>query len=227
VTVFTGIVTGVGRVAALTSRPGLSSLTFESPPRFARGLVRGASVAVDGVCLTVTALRGDAIDVDAIAESLAVTTLPRLSVGRRVNLERAARDGAEIGGHPLSGHIDCTATVAQVRRPVNNRVLRIAVPPPWMRYLFVKGYVAIDGVSLSVAQADRDASWFEIWLAPETLRRTTLRDKRAGDSVNLEIDRGVQVIVDTLRESLQQRLERLADRGLELLDPGTLARLPR
>src|SRR5687768_3341940 len=108
---FTGIITAVGRVAALTSQPGMCSLTLAFPPGFARGLVRGASVAVDGVCLTVAALRGDTADFDAIAESLAVTTLSGLEVGRRVNLERAARDGAEIGGHCVSGHVDCTARV--------------------------------------------------------------------------------------------------------------------
>lgn len=224
---FTGIITAVGRVASLTSQPGMRSLTLEFPPGFVRGLVRGASVAVDGVCLTATAVHHDAADFDAIEESLAVTTLSNLQVGQQVNLERAARDGSEIGGHPLSGHVDCTATVAQVRTPVNNHVLRIAVPARWMRYLFVKGYVAIDGASLTIAQIDRDASWLEVWLVPETLRATTLGAKRAGDMVNLEIDRGVQVIVDTLRMALQERLGALPERALALLDPGALARLPR
>lgn len=207
---FTGIVQGLATVRALTDRPGLRSFTLAFPPGFAAGLSLGASVAVDGTCLTVTALHGDdAADFDVMQQSLALTTLATLREGSRVNVERAAKDGAEIGGHPLSGHVDFMAAVAEVRQPENNHVLRIAVPAPWMRYVFAKGYIAVNGASLTVAEAQRapdGSGWFEVWLIPETLRMTTFGDKPVGAPLNIEIERQTQVFVDTVRAALDERL---------------------
>ena len=138
-----------------------------------------------------------------------MTTLGALGVGSRVNVERAAKDGAEIGGHPLSGHVDFRARVAEVRQPENNHVLRLAVPAPWMRYVFAKGYIAVNGASLTVAEAQREpggAGWFEVWLIPETLRMTTFGDKHVGDGVNVEIERSTQVMVDTVRDAVAEKL---------------------
>ncbi|MBT9595147.1 MAG: riboflavin synthase subunit alpha [Vitreoscilla sp.] len=204
---FTGIVQGVAQVAAITDRPGLRSFRLRFPPGFADGLEIGASVSCDGVCLTVTALHGgDTADFDVMQQSLSLTTLGALAEGGRLNVERAARDGAEIGGHPLSGHVDVTGTLADIRQPENNHVLRIALPPRWMRYVFAKGYIAINGASLTVAEADRQQGWFEVWLIPETLRMTTFGDKQPGDAVNIEIERSTQVFVDTVRDTLEERL---------------------
>jgi riboflavin synthase len=204
---FTGIVQAVAEVAEVVDRPGLRSLTLAFPPGFGDGLQLGASVAVDGVCLTVAELPGaDAARFDVMQQSLSLTTLGALRAGGRANAERAARDGAEIGGHPLSGHVDFQARVAAVRRPENNHVLRIAVPPPWMRYIFAKGYVAVDGASLTVAEADREAGWFEVWLIPETLRMTTFAGKGEGAALNIEIERATQVMVDTVRAAVDERL---------------------
>ena len=207
---FTGIVQGVAQVAALTDRPGLRSFTLQFPPGFCAGLEIGASVACDGVCLTVTALHGaDRADFDVMLQSLSLTTLGALQAGSRVNVERAARDGAEIGGHPLSGHVDFMARVAQIRRPENNHVLRIAVPAPWMRYIFAKGYVAVNGASLTVAEAHRErdgSGWFEGWLVPETLRRTPFGEKDEGAALHIEIERQTQVFVDTVRAALDEKL---------------------
>lgn len=204
---FTGIVQGVAQVLTLTDRPGLRSFRLQFPPGFATDLGVGASVACDGVCLTVTALHGpDQADFDVMQQSLGLTTLGQLQPGSRINVERAARDGAEIGGHPLSGHVDFTATLAGIRQPENNHVLRIAVPEPWMRYIFAKGYIAINGASLTVAEADRRAGWFEVWLIPETLRMTTFGDKQPGDGLNIEVERSTQVFVDTVRDALDERL---------------------
>ena len=216
---FTGIVQGIAEVQTLVDRPGLRSFALQFPLGFADGLAVGASVAVDGVCLTVTALhppllhphadgRG-AADFDVMQQSLALTTLGSLVPGSRVNVERAARDGAEIGGHPLSGHIDVMARLVELRRPQNNQVLRINVPAPWMRYVFNKGYIAVNGASLTVAQAQREAGgggWFEVWLIPETLRATTFGELAEGAALNIEIERSTQVFVDTVRETLQERL---------------------
>ena len=207
---FTGIVQGVAHIEQLTDRSGLRSLRLVFPPGFGAGLAIGASVAVDGVCLTVTALHGNAAaEFDVMQQSLALTTLGGLTIGSRVNVERAAKDGAEIGGHPLSGHVDFTAHVADIRRPENNCVLRLAVPAPWMRYVFAKGYVAVNGASLTVAEAQRDpggSGGFEVWLIPETLRMTTFGDKRVGDLLNVEIERSTQVMVDTVRDAVAERL---------------------
>ena len=207
---FTGIVQGIATVASLTQRPGLTSFALEFPPGFADGLALGASVAVDGVCLTVTRLEGDSrASFDVMQQSLGLTTLAALREGHRVNVERAARDGAEIGGHPLSGHVDFMATLAEVRRPENNHVLRLEVPAPWMRYVFAKGYIAVNGASLTVAECGKapgGAGWFEVWLIPETLRMTTFGEKAVGDRVNIEIERQAQVFVDTVREALEERL---------------------
>jgi riboflavin synthase len=225
---FTGIVQGVAQVRAAVDRPGLRSFTLQFPPGFAQGLEVGASVAVDGVCLTVTALQGkDAADFDVMQQSLALTTLGALTTGSRINVERAARDGAEIGGHALSGHVDVTGTLAEVRRPQNNHVLRITLPAPWMRYVFAKGYIAVNGASLTVAEAQREpggAGCFEVWLIPETLRATTFGAKQPGEPLNIEIERATQVMVDTVREALDERLgpmlpalrALLAERGVDL-----------
>jgi riboflavin synthase len=225
---FTGIVQGAATVAQLQDTRGLRSFTLRFPPGFCEGLAIGASVAVDGVCLTVTALPApDEAAFDVMQQSLNLTTLGALQPGGAINVERAARDGAEIGGHPLSGHVDFTARVAEVRRPDNNHVLRFAVPAPWMRYVFAKGYIAVNGASLTVAEARREADgsgWFEVWLIPETLRMTTFAGKAEGSVVNIEIERATQVFVDTVRDAIDERLGALLpaieallrDKGLSL-----------
>lgn len=233
---FTGIVQGIAQVAAITDKPGLRSFTLAFPDGFCEGLEIGASVACDGVCLTVTALKGpNQADFDVMQQSLNLTTLGGLAQGGRINVERAAKDGAEIGGHPLSGHVDFMATVESIRRPENNHVIRIAVPAPWMRYIFAKGYIAVNGASLTVAEAQRHADgsgWFEVWLIPETLRMTTFGDKAEGAPLHIEIERQTQVFVDTVRHAIEERLgpllpaleKLLAAQGQQLSD---LAEPPR
>ncbi len=237
---FTGIVQGTARVGAIEDLQGLRRLhlVFESAQAL-RGAEIGASVAVNGVCLTITTLHGAQADhgasFDVMQQSLALTTLGALKPGDRANVERAAKADAEVGGHPLSGHVDTQARIAAIRQPENNHVLRIAVPAPWMRYLFAKGYVAVDGASLTIAEARREADgsgWFEVWLIPETLRQTTFATKTEGDALNIEIDRATQVVVDTVRDAVQERLgalapaieKLLAEQGLSL--EGTPLKLP-
>ena len=236
---FTGIVQGIATVTSLVERPGLRSFTLAFPPGFGSGLAVGASVSVDGVCLTATVLHGtagnpEAADFDVMLQSLNLTPLAGLQSGSRINVERAARDGAEIGGHPLSGHVDTMGRVLQIRRPENNQVLRIGVSAPWMRYVFAKGYIAVNGASLTVAEANRAERWFEVWLIPETLRMTTFGDKRPGDALHIEIERSTQVVVDTVRDALEERLgpllpaleKLLAQQGQSVDDLGAALRLP-
>ncbi len=203
---FTGIVKGLGRIAGIERRSGLVTFDIELPAGAESGLEIGASVAVDGVCLTVTSASGRHATCDVMQETLTRTTLGGLGEGACVNIERAAKDGAEIGGHPLSGHIDCVVQVADVQTPDNNRVLTLQVPRPWIRYVFAKGYIALDGASLTVASVDKRASTFTVWLIPETLRMTTFGEKAIGARINMEIERSTQVTVDTIRDFLEERL---------------------
>jgi riboflavin synthase len=221
---FTGIVHGIATVKALSDRPGLRSLTLSLPPRFTDGLQIGASVSVDGVCLTVTSVADGNADFDVVRQSQSLSTLGVLRQGDRVNVERSARDGAEVGGHSLSGHIDFSASLAQIRTPPNNRVWRVTVVAPWMRYLFAKGYVAVNGASLTLAEVHREpdgSGWFEVWLIPETLRNTTFGEKQIGAHLNVEIDRHTQVFVDTIRDVIHEEFRELAH-SMNLTDAASI-----
>jgi riboflavin synthase len=226
---FTGIVAGLARVQNVVDQPGLRTFHLSFPPGFAAGLALGASVAVEGVCLTVTRLHEavgevQGADFDVMQQSLALTTLGRWRAGDEVNVERAAKDGAEIGGHPLSGHVDCLGRIIQIQRPPNNHVLRVELPPAFRRYVFAKGYIAVNGCSLTAAEVNRAEGWFEVWLIPETLRLTTFGQRCEGDVLNIEIERQTQVFVDTVREAIEERLgpllpaleQLLRERGLAL-----------
>ncbi len=232
---FTGIVQATAAIAAIEDRAGLRTFTLEFPEGFCTDLAIGASVSTDGVCLTVTGLVSPTrANFDVMLQSLNVTTLGSYHAGDRVNVERAAKDGAEIGGHPLSGHIDFRATLADVRELENNVVWRIAVPEDFRRYVFAKGYIAIHGASLTVAEVNRQEGWFEVWLIPETLRATVFATKKAGDALNVEIERSTQVVVDTVRETVQESLGRLQpvleallkEKGLTLEDFVQAPKLP-
>ena len=207
---FTGIVQGVAHVESIDAREGLHTLALKLPHAFDDELAIGASVSCDGVCLTVTERPSpDVALFDVMGQTMKLTTLGGLQVGSGLNVERAAKDGAEIGGHPLSGHVDVSAHIVEIRKPDNNHVIRFAVPAPWMRYVFAKGYIGVNGCSLTVAEAQRErdgSGWFEVWLIPETLRMTTFGDKGVGDAIHIEIDRSTQVVVDTVRDALDEKL---------------------
>lgn len=233
---FTGIIQGISTVTSIKDAEGLRTLTLEFPQGFSEELCVGASVAVDGVCLTVTSiLSPTSVEFDVVLQSLSVTTLGRYCVGSTVNTERAAKDGAEIGGHPLSGHIDFAAQIESVRTSQNNLVLRVQVPSDFRKYIFPKGYIAINGASLTVSEVDKSAGWFEVWLIPETRRMTVFEQKQTGDWLNIEIERGTQVVVDTVRASMEETFGALrpaleaflAQRGVLLDDFIAPLTLPR
>ena len=206
---FTGIVQGAYPVVRTADRPGLRTLVLDLPEALRRGLEPGASVAISGVCLTVTAITAEGVAFDAIRETQDRTTLGTLRRGDRVNVERSARAGDEVGGHELSGHVDGTAEIAAVDRPPGNHVIAFRAPRELLRYVFPKGFIALDGCSLTVVDVDRDAGSFTVHLIPETLRVTTFGEKCAGDRVNLEIERRTQVIVDTVREVVGDTLSEI------------------
>jgi riboflavin synthase len=202
---FTGIVKGLGEVTEVQVAPGLLSLRIALPAGLGDGLQRGASVAIDGVCLTATEIDGDLVRFDAMQETLSRTTLGTLRVGSRVNVERSFRYGDEVGGHLVSGHVAGTCAIAAVEETPTNRVLTFQADPSWMRYLLPKGFVALDGCSLTVSDVDRTVASFRVWFIPETLKITTFGFKKEGDRVNLEIDSRTQAIVDTVEHYLESR----------------------
>jgi len=224
---FTGIVQGVAQIAAIRDRASIRSFEIDFPNGFVDGLDVGGSVSIDGVCLTATEiLSPKRVSFDVILQSLSVTTLSEFSVGTVVNAERAAKDGAEIGGHPLSGHVDFSTEIEVVSEVGGNKAVRVRVPEAFRRYIFPKGYIAVNGASLTVSECNKLDGWFEVWLIPETRRATNLDGKAVGDRLNIEIERGTQVIVDTVRDTITEALGNLkpalegllAERGLILED---------
>ncbi|MBX7143163.1 MAG: riboflavin synthase subunit alpha [Oligoflexia bacterium] len=201
---FTGIVKGQGLIEEVTTKPGLHSIRILLPAGAEHELEVGASIAVDGVCLTVTQFRGRVVDFDVMLETLNRTTLGTLEKGSLVNIERAARDGQEVGGHAISGHIDCTAEIVKIEAPENNKVMTFRVEAPWVRYIFQKGYIALNGVSLTISGVEKQAGTFQVWFIPETLRLTSFAGKKIGDRINLEVERGTLVTVDTIRSYLDE-----------------------
>jgi riboflavin synthase len=233
---FTGIVQATATIQALHDLDGMRSFTLAFPPGFCQDLAIGASVSVDGVCLTVTELVSPtAAAFDVILQSLNITTLGGFMQGAVVNVERAAKDGAEIGGHPLSGHVDFCTTITDVLLTDTNCKLRFAIPEAFRKYIFAKGYIAINGASLTVSEVNRLEGWFEVWLIPETRRATTFGHKQAGDAVNIEIERSTQVVVDTVRETVAESLGKLQplleallkEKGLTLDDFVGVPTLPK
>lgn len=200
---FTGIVQGYAEIVGVDEKQDFRTHTVRLPATMLDGLVPGASVANNGCCLTVTAIDGDRVSFDMMQETLRVTNLGALGTGDRVNVERAARFGDDIGGHAMSGHILCLAQVSEVIDSPNNRTVWLDMPPTLMKYVLTKGYIGIDGISLTVGLV-RGAS-FCVHLIPETLNRTNMGSRRAGDRVNIEIDPQTQAIVDTVERVLAER----------------------
>lgn len=199
---YTGIVQGSFAIKTIMRKSGLHTLTIDLPDKLLAGLELGASVGVDGVCLTVTSIAGCSVSFDVMQQTLSLTTLGLLAEGDRVNVERSARQGVEIGGHLISGHVDGCVEIAAVEQPENNRFVSYKVPAENMKYIFPKGFIGLNGCSLTVAEVDRQANTFKVCFIPETLRVTTHGDKMKGDKVNYEIDRQTQAIVDTVENFL-------------------------
>lgn len=200
---YTGIVQGKFKVARVDQKPGLHTIYMDLPSRLKVGLEKGASVSVDGVCLTVAGFDGAYVYFDVMMETLKLTTLGSLNVGSLVNVERSAKSGDEIGGHLISGHVDTKAKVLSIQQPENNFVIRFSIEKQWMKYIFSKGFLGINGCSLTVVNADKTTGEFEVWLIPETLELTTFGEMQVGDDINIEMDRQTQVIVDTISDLLR------------------------
>lgn len=202
---YTGIVLGTCPVTAMTRGAGTTALTVDLG-EYAEGLQPGASVAVNGTCLTAVQIADGQVRFDIIEETWQQTNLSDLGIGARVNVERSFRLGDEVGGHILSGHVAAATTVTAVVADQGHRLLTVAVPARWMPYLMAKGFVALNGASLTIQDLDRAASTITVSLIPETLARTTFATVARGDRLNLEVDAQTQAVVDTVRAMLPELL---------------------
>ncbi|GGB95452.1 riboflavin synthase subunit alpha [Marinobacterium zhoushanense] len=200
---FTGIVQGRARVVAIERHHEFMRLTLAFPEACCDNLQTGASIALNGTCLTVTQFNANQISFDLIAATLSTTNLGVLNVGDHVNFERAARVGDEIGGHTMSGHIFQTVKILTIERSEDNCVIWFERPAPIARYLLPKGFVGLNGCSLTLAQVEPDR--FCVYLIPETLRMTTFGALTEGTDINVEIDPQTQAIVDTVERYLTER----------------------
>ncbi|RDB41820.1 riboflavin synthase subunit alpha [Halomonas sp. DQ26W] len=206
---FTGIVQGTAEIVAIEEAEAFRTHVVVLSDELRQGLESGASVAHNGVCLTVTAIEGEQVRFDLMRETLKVTNLGFLVVGDRVNIERAARFGDEIGGHAMSGHVMAMAELVELDEAPNNRRLWFEVPRVLGRFLFAKGYIGVDGISLTIgdvrAAKPKHGPRFCVDLIPETLARTILVDRVPGDRVNIEVDPQTQAIVETVERVLAAR----------------------
>lgn len=203
---YTGIVQGLEKIIEIKKGDGFITIVVSNQHHFFADVFIGASVAINGVCLTVTTIDAalNQIHFDISDVTLALTTLKNLKVGDAVNIERSAKVGAENGGHNLYGHIEGTAIVKALEQRGETFHIDLQIPDGNIKYFFLKGFIGLNGCSLTINRVDREASEISIDLIPETLRLTTWKDVKVGDEVNYEIDQMTRTLVDTL-ENIHQR----------------------
>ncbi|MDX2187138.1 MAG: riboflavin synthase [Opitutaceae bacterium] len=182
---FTGIVEETGQVLAFTARDQAWRLVLSAQTAL-QGVALGDSIAVNGCCLTVVGIGENRLEFDLLEETRRVTSIGQVPVGGSVNLERSLRFDGKVGGHFVTGHVDGLGEVTVLEERGRDLYLKVRGVPTFGRYLIPKGSIAVDGISLTVAEVDGDS--FAVWLIPHTRQVTNLREKRVGDPVNLEYD---------------------------------------
>jgi len=202
---FTGIVQAQVQVRSVTQRQDFVRLTLQTEPTLLQQLQRGASIAVNGTCLTATDFDSAAgwVSFDVIDETLQKTNLGTLQSCDWVNFERSLKFGDEIGGHIVSGHVSATAEILQIERRHDNCAMQLSFPADLAAFIQPKGFIAVDGASLTVGAIEGQSFWLH--LIPETLAVTTLGHKQVGDRLNLECDQQTVTIVQTVERYLAQR----------------------
>ena len=200
---FTGIVSGKGHVQKIVRYEDYISLIIKAPKDFSKNLIKGASVAVNGVCLTIKKGKTDILEFDVIEETLQKTNLKDISKSSKVNLERSMTAKTEIGGHLVSGHIHGTGEVLKVINRQATKDLQIKIPTSLREYFFYKGYVALDGCSLTIGKVLKTS--FYIHLIPETVSVTTFKDIKKGDLINIEVEQSAINTVETVKKIMSQR----------------------
>ena len=182
---FTGLIEEVGTVTSIREKEHSKQLRIVAPG-IAKKIRTGASVAVNGCCLTLSAQRADQLTFDLLGETLARTNLKMLKRDSSVNLERALRGDGRLGGHFVQGHVDCTSRVISFEQRRGDHRLAVELPTEFARYVACKGSIAIDGISLTIAEFSPQS--FAVWIIPHTKRHTNLDRAETGDMVNLEFD---------------------------------------
>ncbi|RZO24731.1 MAG: riboflavin synthase subunit alpha [SAR86 cluster bacterium] len=200
---FTGIVSGKGHVQKIIKSKDYLSLIIKAPKGFSKNLTKGASVSVNGVCLTVKKGKTDILEFDVIEETLQKTNLKDISKSSKVNLERSMTAKTEIGGHLVSGHIHGTGKVLKVINRQATKDLQIKIPTSLREYFFYKGYVALNGCSLTIGKVLKTS--FYIHLIPETVSVTTFKDIKKGDLINIEIEQATINTVETVKRVMSER----------------------
>jgi len=200
---FTGIVSGKGQVQKITKYKDYLSLIIKAPKGFSKNLVKGASVAVNGVCLTVKKGKTDFLEFDVIEETIQKSNLKNISRLSKVNLERSMTAKTEIGGHLVSGHIHGTGEVLKVINKQATKDLQIKIPKSLREYFFYKGYVALNGCSLTIGRVLKTS--FYIHLIPETVSVTTFKDIKKGDLINIEVEQATINTVETVKRVMSER----------------------
>ena len=201
---FTGIIQGRCEIVDVRRHGSLTTLRVELE-QLAEGLKTGASVALNGVCATAVRACGTVATFELVEETTSLTNLGDVAAGVAVNVERSCKVGDELGGHVLSGHIACAVPVTRIDTAEGRASVSVSVPNPWRSYLTDKGFIALNGTSLTIAGLDRGAGTATVKLIPETLVRAGFGDCRAGDRLNLEVDFRTQAVVDTVRELLRDK----------------------
>ncbi|MDB9967371.1 riboflavin synthase subunit alpha [Gammaproteobacteria bacterium] len=200
---FTGIVSGQGIIHKIKNNVDYASITIKAPAGFSKNLKRGASVAVNGVCLTAKKGDTDLLEFDVITETLEKTNFKLLSKGNKVNLERSMKADTEIGGHLVSGHIHGVGIIKSINDRGQTKDLRIQPPASLMEYLFYKGYVGLNGCSLTIGKVFKSS--FNIHLIPETIKVTNFQKMKKGDLINIEIDQTTINTVETIKKIMLER----------------------
>ncbi|MDB2629384.1 riboflavin synthase subunit alpha [Gammaproteobacteria bacterium] len=200
---FTGIVSGKGQVQKITKYKDYLSLIIKAPKGFSKNLVKGASVAVNGVCLTVKKGKTDFLEFDVIEETIQKTNLKNISRLSKVNLERSMTAKTEIGGHLVSGHIHGTGEVLKVINKQATKDLQIKIPKSLREYFFYKGYVALNGCSLTIGRVLKTS--FYMHLIPETVSVTTFKDIKKGDLINIEVEQATINTVETVKRVMSEK----------------------
>ena len=184
---FTGLIAELGRITAIDKGESSAVFTIAAPALISQ-IALGDSVAVNGVCLTATSIVGETFTADVMVQTLAVTSLSQLAVGSAVNLELAALLNTRMGGHMVQGHVDGVATVVGMTPGEKWAQFDITVPEKLAKYIVNQGSICLDGVSLTVGEINDANNLVTVWLIPETLERTNLSGKKAGDLINVEVD---------------------------------------
>jgi len=200
---FTGIVSGKGHIQKIIKSKDYVSLIIKAPKGFSKNLTKGASVSVNGVCLTVKKGKTDILEFDVIEETLQKTNLKDISKSSKLNLERSMTAKTEIGGHLVSGHIHGTGEVLKVVNRQTTKDLQIKIPTSLREYFFYKGYVALNGCSLTIGKVLKTS--FYIHLIPETVSVTTFKDIKKGDLINIEIEQATINTVETVKRVMSER----------------------